>query len=110
MNPVRNQLPKATGDLLANLISNGVNQEKIEVIPAGFMIQKCGLSGKKIGQAQISEKHCNFIINLGNAKAKDVLELISLAKKEVKKTFGINLETEVQLVGFLKNNNINNKT
>jgi len=69
-------------------------------ISSGYLIAKCGLAGKKIGKAQISEKHANFIINLGGAKAKDVLSLINLAKKKVKKTFGVNLETEVQFVGF----------
>ncbi len=69
-------------------------------IPAGYLIAKCGLAGKKIGNAQISEKHANFIINLGGARAEDVLALMNLAKEKVKKTFGINLEAEVQLVGF----------
>lgn len=70
------------------------------IIPAGYLIEKSGLSGKKKGNAQISEKHANFIINLGNAKAKDVLALIKLARKQVKKVFGIELEPEVQIVGF----------
>ena len=70
------------------------------IIPAGFLIAKCGLAGRKIGSAQISEKHANFILNLGGAKAKDILALIKLAKKEVKKKFNINMETEVQLIGF----------
>jgi UDP-N-acetylmuramate dehydrogenase len=69
-------------------------------IPAGYLIQKCGLQGKKIGNAQISEKHANFIINLGGAKAKDVLALIKLAQKKVKEKFGIELKPEVQFVGF----------
>jgi len=69
-------------------------------IPAGYLIAKCGLAGKKIGNAKIAEQHANFIINLGEAKAKDVLALMNLAKTKVKKTFGINLETEVQFVGF----------
>ncbi len=69
-------------------------------IPAGYLIAKCGLAGKKSGDAQISEKHANFIINLGCAKAKDVLFLLSLAKKKVKKTFGVDLQIEVQFVGF----------
>jgi len=67
-------------------------------IPAGYLIAKSGLAGKKIGNAQISEKHANFIINLGGAKADDVLALINLAKKKVKKTFGVDLEPEVQFV------------
>ena len=65
---------------------------------AGELIQKCGLKGKKIGQVQISEKHANFIVNLGNARAKDVKKLINLAKKEVKKKFKINLEEEIELL------------
>ena len=71
-------------------------------IPSGYLIAKCGLAGKKIGNAKISEKHANFILNLGGAKSKDVLSLINLAKQKVKKTFGINLEEEVQFVGFSK--------
>jgi UDP-N-acetylmuramate dehydrogenase len=78
-----------------------VNPEKNgEIIRAGFLIEKCGLAGKKIGKAQISEKHANFIINLGGAKSKDVLSLINLAKKKVKNKFGIELEPEVQFLGF----------
>ncbi len=70
------------------------------VIPAGELIEKAGLAGKRIGKAQISEKHANFIVNLGGAKAKDVLALIKLAQKKVKKDFGIKLKPEVQFVGF----------
>ena len=65
---------------------------------AGYLIQKCGLKGKKIGQAQISEKHANFIVNLGGATAKDVKKLINLIKKSVKKKFKINLEEEIQFL------------
>jgi UDP-N-acetylmuramate dehydrogenase len=70
------------------------------IIPAGYLISKCGLAGEKKGSAQISKKHANFIINIGGARTKDVLSLINLVKKKVKKTFGINLETEVQFLGF----------
>ncbi|MDD5433078.1 MAG: UDP-N-acetylmuramate dehydrogenase [Candidatus Pacebacteria bacterium] len=78
-----------------------VNPEKKgQVTPAGFLIEKAGLKGKKIGNAQISEKHANFIINLGGAKAKDVLALIRLAQKKVKENSKINLETEIQQIGF----------
>ena len=71
-------------------------------IPAGYLISKCNLSGKRMGKAQVSEKHANFIINLGGAKAKDVLSLIKSARSKVQKTFGISLQLEVQLVGFDK--------
>ena len=69
-------------------------------IPAGFLIDKCGLKGRRIGQAQISEKHANFIVNAGGAKGEDVLQLISLIKKKVKDKFGIELEEEIQYLGF----------
>jgi len=63
---------------------------------AGWLIEQSGLKGKKINEAQISEKHANFIINLGKAKAKDVKKLINLAKKRVKQKFNIILEEEIE--------------
>jgi UDP-N-acetylmuramate dehydrogenase len=69
---------------------------------AGKLIGSCGLKGKRIGNAQISEKHANFIVNLGGAKATGVVQLIKLAKKEVAKKFGIDLEEEICLLGFDK--------
>jgi len=65
------------------------------IIPAAFLIEKSGLKGKKIGNAKISEEHSNFIINLGNAKAKDVIALIKLAEAKVKDKFKITLEEEI---------------
>ncbi len=62
---------------------------------AGLLIEACGLKGKRIGGAQISEKHANFIVNLGRAKTKDVLELIALAQKKVKEKFKITLQPEI---------------
>lgn len=67
---------------------------------AGQLIEKCGLKGKKIGKAKFSEKHANFIVNLGKAKAKDVINLINLAKKSVKNKFKIILQEEIQYLGF----------
>jgi UDP-N-acetylmuramate dehydrogenase len=75
-------------------------ESKNEVMRAGSLIEICGLKGKRVGGAEISKMHSNFIINLGGAKARDVLALINLAKKKVKKDLGINLETEIQFVGF----------
>jgi len=63
---------------------------------AGELGEKCGLKGKRIGRAKISEKHANFIVNLGGGKAKNVMRLINLVKKKVKKKFKINLEEEIQ--------------
>ena len=67
---------------------------------AGELIEKCGLKGEKIGKVKISEKHSNFIVNLGNGKAEDVMKLIKLAKKEVKNKFKINLEKEIEFLSF----------
>jgi len=69
-------------------------------IPAGFLVEKSGLKSKKIGGAQISEKHANFIINTGDAQAKDIMNLIKLVKHEVKDRFGVGLEEEVRYIGF----------
>lgn len=68
------------------------------IIPAGWLIEKAGLKGFKIGGAQISEKHANFIINQGRAKAKDVLALIRTIKKIVKRRFDIVLSEEIQIL------------
>jgi UDP-N-acetylmuramate dehydrogenase len=68
------------------------------IIPAGWLIEKAGLKGFKIGGAQISEKHANFIINQGRAKAKDVLALIRTIKKIVKRRFDIVLNEEIQIL------------
>ncbi len=69
-------------------------------IPAGFLIEKCGFKGKRIGNIKISEKHANFIVNLGNGKAKDVIKLVKLVKERVKKKFGVALEDEIRYLGF----------
>lgn len=66
---------------------------------AAKLIDECGLKGKKIGGAMISNKHANFIINTGGASAADVKELIMLAKKEVFDKFNLELETEIEIVG-----------
>lgn len=67
---------------------------------AGYLIERVGLKGKRIGDAQVSSVHANFIINLGRAKSSDVLELITLIKNRVKAQFNIILQEEVVLLGF----------
>jgi UDP-N-acetylmuramate dehydrogenase len=68
---------------------------------AGDLIEKCGLKGTRKNNAEISPLHANFIVNHGGAKAKDMLELISLVKQKVKEKFGINLEEEITILGEL---------
>jgi len=66
---------------------------------AGRLIEAAELKGKRIGQAQISERHANFIVNLGAAKADDVRQLMDLARAEVKQRFGVELTAEVKYLG-----------
>ncbi|MDR2401039.1 MAG: UDP-N-acetylmuramate dehydrogenase [Deferribacteraceae bacterium] len=80
-------------------LSCGSVFKRTELAPAGKLIEECGLKGERAGGAEISQKHANFIINRGNAKAKDVRELIRLARSEVLKRFGVVLEEEVRYLG-----------
>lgn len=68
----------------------------------GFLIDQCGLAGRQSGGAKIWEGHANYIVNVGGAKAKDVLALIKLVKEAVKAKYGIELEEEVRYVGNFK--------
>ena len=63
------------------------------------LIDKVGLRGYEIGGAMFSEKHCNFIVNFNNAKAQDIENLIELAKQKVLNKFGIELKTEIRILG-----------
>ncbi|MFA7319680.1 MAG: FAD-binding protein [Parcubacteria group bacterium] len=69
-------------------------------IPAGWLIDELGLRGKRIGDIMVSEKHGNFVINLGAGKAQDVVMLSSLIKMKVRDEFGVQLKEEIQYVGF----------
>lgn len=66
---------------------------------AARLIEQAGLKGHRLGQAQISSTHANFIVNHGGATASDVLALIRLAQLEVKVKFGVKLEPEVRILG-----------
>ncbi|MED4016030.1 UDP-N-acetylmuramate dehydrogenase [Sutcliffiella cohnii] len=66
---------------------------------AGKLIQDAGLQGVQIGGAQVSTKHAGFIVNVGGATATDYLELIAHVQKTVKEKFGVDLETEVKIIG-----------
>ncbi|MFH1018022.1 MAG: UDP-N-acetylmuramate dehydrogenase [Pseudomonadota bacterium] len=66
---------------------------------AGHLIEQAGLKGRRIGDAQISPKHANFIVNLGNATTRDALKLMEQAQAEVSKKFGVELEPEVHVIG-----------
>ncbi|MBU0759077.1 MAG: UDP-N-acetylmuramate dehydrogenase [Candidatus Omnitrophica bacterium] len=65
---------------------------------AGRLIEKSGLKGVRVGGAEISKAHANFIVNIGGATSKDVMQLIELAKKKVSEKFGIDLELELKII------------
>jgi UDP-N-acetylmuramate dehydrogenase len=67
-------------------------------ISAGEMIEKCGLKGKSIGDACVSKKHANFILNKGSADAKDILRLMRLIKKQVRSRYNVLLENEIEYI------------
>ena len=69
---------------------------------AGALIDRCGLKGKRVGGAEISLKHANFIINKDNALAVDVLTLISEIQEKVLKITGVSLQTEVRYIPYKK--------
>jgi UDP-N-acetylmuramate dehydrogenase len=71
-------------------------------LSAGRMLEACGLKGHRIGGAQISPKHANFIENAGGATTKDALALIAEARRQALERFGVELEPEVQLLGSIQ--------
>ncbi len=105
----RGKLPAhpSAGSIFKNIEIDELKNKKdfLELIPAekikggklatGFLIEDCGLKGKQIGGAKIAEEHANFIINTGDAKAGDVLELIEICKRKVGEKFSINLKEEI---------------
>jgi len=92
--------PEVDEKYLKNLIkkySELKNIAKNNTIPAGWLIEQIDeLKNKKIGGAMISEKHCNFIVNFNNAKAEDVVILISLIKQKIRMCFNIQLREEIE--------------
>ena len=63
------------------------------------LIDECGLKGYNIGGAEVSTKHAGFVINKGNATAKDVIRLIEHIKKEIYNKFGKKIELEIEIIG-----------
>ncbi len=69
-------------------------------IPAGWLIDEVGLRGKKMGGIEVSEKHANFVINNGSGTAEEVVMLTSFIKQQVRDKLGVELQEEIQYVGF----------
>ena len=71
-----------------------------EPLKAGRLIEEQGLKGTRIGGAEISTVHANFIVNTGDAQAKDIAQLIHLVQDRIEAKHGIRLHTEVKRLGF----------
>ena len=67
-------------------------------LTAGEMIERCGLKQRRRGDAEISSRHANYIINRNSAKAGDILYLINLARRQVERKFGVILENEIKII------------
>ncbi len=68
-------------------------------LPAGKLIEELGLKGTRVGDAMVSEVHANFFVNLGNASARDVLQLLELVRQRAREARGVELEAEVEIIG-----------
>ncbi len=79
--------------------SGGSTFKRPEGYYAGKLIEDSGLRGVRHGGAQISEKHCGFVINAEDATCKNVLELIQMVQKTVRDNYNVELETEIKLIG-----------
>jgi UDP-N-acetylenolpyruvoylglucosamine reductase len=79
--------------------SAGCIFKNITTIPAGKLVDELGLKGTRVGGAVVSDVHGNFIVNEGNATAQDVLNLIELIKEKARSARGLDLQTEVEIIG-----------
>ena len=90
---------KRTSKQPLELPSGGSTFKRPDGYFAGKLIEDSGLRGLRHGGAQVSEKHCGFVVNVDNATCKDVLHLISVIQKVVRDNYEVELETEIKLLG-----------
>jgi UDP-N-acetylmuramate dehydrogenase len=90
----------SVGSIFQNLNTEEQKQYGLPTRSVAYLIDVCGLKGTKVGDALLSHRHANMIINVGDARAEHVLELAQIIKDRVKERFGVDLRFEVQLVGF----------
>jgi UDP-N-acetylmuramate dehydrogenase len=79
--------------------SAGSTFKRPEGFFAGKLIMDAGLRGYRVGDAQVAEKHCGFVINRGNATAAEVLQLIGDVQRKVQEQFHVELEPEIRIIG-----------
>lgn len=90
----------SVGSIFQNLSSEEQKQRSLPTRSVAYLIDVCGLKGKRVGDALLSHRHSNMIVNAGSAKAAEVLELAEIIKQNVKDRFGVDLRFEMELVGF----------
>ena len=92
-------IKRKTSQPLSYKSAGSIFKNPTNKIAAGYLIDKAGLKGLRIGDAEISQKHANFIINHGKAKSSEILNLISIMQNKVKNEFNVKLELEVKIIG-----------
>lgn len=90
----------SVGSIFQNLNLEEQKHYGLPTRSVAYLIDVCGLKGTRVGDALLSHRHANMIVNIGNARAEHVLELAQIIKGKVKERFGVDLKFEVQLVGF----------
>ncbi len=99
INKIKESLKQRKRNQPVSTLNAGCVFKNPETCEAGKLIETAGLKGTRFGDAEVSKKHANFIINCGKAKAKDVYNLIEKIRKTVKERFDIDLELELKMVG-----------
>ena len=99
INKIKESLKERKRNQPVSTLNAGCVFRNPETCEAGKLIETAGLKGVRFGDAEVSKKHANFIINCGRAKAKDVYNLIEKIRKTVKEKFDIDLELELKVVG-----------
>jgi len=90
----------SVGSIFQNLKDEERDKYDLPTRSVAFLIDVCGLKGQRAGDALLSPRHANMIVNTGDARAADVLELAEIIKQHVKEKFTVDLRFEMQLVGF----------
>ena len=99
INKIKESLKERKRNQPVSTLNAGCVFRNPETCEAGKLIETAGLKGARLGDAEVSKKHANFIINCGRAKAKDVYNLIEKIRETVKEKFDIDLELELKVVG-----------
>jgi len=99
INKIKESLKQRKRNQPVSTLNAGCVFRNPETYEAGKLIETAGLKGARFGDAEVSKKHANFIINCGRAKAKDVYNLIEKIRKTVKEKFDIDLKLELRIIG-----------